>query len=262
MFTWGSRNLLGVALLAWVGALFYGLTTGGHVIGVLSMGYKHGVGDHVGYTMLMGAAFVALLLAIIAVATRDGNSEDMSALVGVEHSLAVRPPAKASTMGPLSAFGVACIALGVATSKAFLYLGLATLAVVAFEWAVLAWSDRATGDPEVNAVVRSRFLSPFEVPMMALLGGAFVVLGVSRVLLAVSEVGSVVVVVIVASLIFLGAIAIAKLRPPRSIISGVIAFGAVAVLAGGILGAAAGERDFHHGDDHGESGDHAEEGEG
>ena len=256
MFTWGSRNLFGVALLAWIGALFYGLTTGGHLVGVLSMGYKHGVGDHVGYTILMGAAFVALLLGVISVTTRDGNSEDMSALVGVEHSLAVRPPSRPAYWGPLAGLGLACIALGVATSQAFLYLGVAVIVIVIFEWGVLAWSDRATGDAEVNSVIRSRLLSPFEVPILALLGAAFVVLGLSRVLLTVSEVMSVVVVSVAATLVFATAIFIAKARPPRSIISGIIAFGAVAVLAGGIIGAANGERDFHHGEEHAEEADH------
>jgi hypothetical protein len=150
----------------------------------------------------------------------------------------------------------------VATSRAFLYLGFAVLAVTVFEWAVLAWSDRATGDPEVNSIIRSRFLSPLEVPMLALLAAAVIVLGLSRVLLAVSEVGSVVVAVVAAALIFAAAIFIAKTRAPRPVISAIVAFGAVAVLAGGVVGAAVGERDFHHGEDHSEEGDHAEEGEG
>lgn len=259
MFTWGSRNLFGIALLAYVGAIVYGLSTGGHLIGTLSMGYKFGVGDHVGYTMLMGAMFVALLLGVTSVATREGNSEDMSELIGVDHALAVRPPGRPAFWGPLAAFGVACVALGVAASQAFLYLGLAVLAVTVLEWTVLAWSDRATGDDEVNSVIRSRFLSPFEVPVLALLGIAVVVLGLSRVLLAVSKTGSVVVASVAAVLVFGAAIFIAKSRAPRPVISAIVAFGAVAVLAGGIVGAAVGERDFH-GEEHGE--DHAEEGEG
>jgi len=262
VFTWGSRNLFGVALLAYVGAIVYGLSTGGHLIGTLSMGYKNGVGDHVGYTMLMGAMFVALLLGIVSVATREGNSEDMSELIGVDHALAVRPPSRPAFWGPLAAFGLACIALGVATSQAFLYLGLAVLAVTVLEWTVLAWSDRATGDAEVNSVIRSRFLSPFEVPILALLAIAVVVLGLSRVLLAVSSAGSVIAASVVALLVFGAAIFIAKSRAPRPIISAIVAFGAVAVLAGGIVGAAVGERDFHHGEEHGEEGDHSEEGEG
>ena len=262
MFTWGSRNLFGVALLAYVGAIVYGVSTGGHLIGALSMGYKHGVGDHVGYTILMGAMFVALLLGIVSVATREGNSQDMSELVGVDHALAVRPPGQPAFWGPLAGFGLACVALGVATSQAFLYLGLAVLAVTVLEWTVLAWSDRATGDAEVNSVIRSRFLSPFEVPIFAMLGIAVVVLGLSRVLLAVSKTGSVVAASVAALFVFGAAIFIAKSRAPRQIISAIVAFGAVAVLAGGVVGAAAGERDFHHGEDHAEEGDHSEEGEG
>ncbi len=262
MFTWGSRNLFGVALLAFVGAVVYGLSTGGHIIGALSMGYKHGVGEHVGYTILMGAMFVALLLGVMSVATREGNSEDMSELVGVDHALAVRAPSRPAFWGPLAAFGLACIAVGVATSPAFLYLGFAVLTVTVLEWTVLAWSDRATGDPEVNDVIRSRFLSPMEVPILAMLGIAVIVLGLSRVLLAVSAAGSVIAAVIAAIFVFGSAIFIAKSRAPRSIISAIVAFGAVAVLAGGIVGAAVGEREFHHGEEHGEEGDHAEEGEG
>ncbi|MDH4280898.1 MAG: hypothetical protein OEW83_22755, partial [Acidimicrobiia bacterium] len=107
-----------------------------------------------------------------------------------------------------------------------------------------------------------RFLSPFEVPILALLGIAVVVLGLSRVLLAVSEVGSVVVASLAAVFVFAAAVFIAKSRAPRPIISAILAFGAVAVLAGGIVGAAVGERDFHHGEAPAEDGDHAEEGEG
>lgn len=259
MFTWGSRNLFGVALLAYVGAIVYGLSTGGHLIGTMSMGYKFGVGEHVGYTILMGVMFVALLLGIMSIATREGNSEDMSELIGVDHALAVRPPTTPAFWGPLAGFGLACIALGVATSQAFLYLGLAVLAVTTLEWTVLAWSDRATGDPEVNSVIRTRFLSPMEVPMLALLAIAVIVLGLSRVLLAVSQTGSVVVAAVAALLVFGSAVFIAKSRAPRAIISAIVAVGAVAVLAGGIVGAAVGERDFHHGE---EEGEHSEEGEG
>ncbi len=265
MFTWGSRNLLTIALFAYVGAIIHGISTGGGLIGTLSMGYKGGVGDHVGYSILMGVAFVALLLGVVTIATREGQSEDMSAAAGVDRALAVRPPSQPSYWAPMAAFGVACIALGAAVSQAFLILGLVIIAVTGMEWAMTAWSDRATGDPEVNSVIRSRMLSPFEVPMLALLGIAVVVLGVSRVLLAApSKTASTTIVVLVAAAIFGCAILFAKSRASRAVMSGVLAFGAVAVLAGGVVGAALGEREIkHHGEhseDHGD--DHDEEGEG
>lgn len=263
MFTWGSRNLLTIGLLAYVSAIFYGLVTGGDIVGVMSMGYKGGVGEHIGYTILMGAAFVAVLLGIVSIATREGDAEDMAALVGVDHALAVRPPSRPAFWGPLAAFGLACIAVGTATSAAFLWLGIAVLAVTVLQWTILAWSDRATGDDEVNSIIRNRLVAPFEIPMMALLAIAVIAIGLSRIFLAVSEVGAVVAAVVVAAFIFFGAVFIAKSRAPRAIISAFVAVGAVTVLAGGIVGAAVGERDFHHGEEeHSEDGDHAEEGDG
>ncbi len=256
MFTWGSRNLLFVALFAYLGAIVYGLSSGGDIVGTLGLGYKGGVGDHVGYSILIGVALVALLLAVVSIATREGNAEDMAAVVGVDRALAVRPPTKPSYWGPLAAFGLACMAVGVAVSQAFLILGIVVIAVTTLEWTALAWSDRATGDAEVNSVIRSRMLSPFEVPILALLGIAVVVLGLSRVFLTVSKTGSVVMAVLAASFVFGAAVASAKLKLPRSVVSALVAFGAVATLAGGIIGAVNGEREFPHGDE----GEHSEEG--
>lgn len=262
MFTWGSKYLLSVFVAAYVSALVYGVVTGGGPVGVLSFGYKGGVGEHVGYTVLMSAAFVALVLGIVSVITRDGDAEDMAALAGSEQALAVRPPAGLSIAGPLTAFGIGSLAVGVAVSKAFLYLGVAVLFVVAIQWLVQAWSERATGDDEVNNVIRNRILGPVEVPMLGMLAIAVIVLGISRVLLTVSKTGSVVVASVAAAFVFLSAILIAKSKAPRAIISAIVSFGAVSVLAGGVVGAVNGERDFHeHEEIHSEEGD-SSEGEG
>lgn len=256
MFTWGSRNLLFIALFAYLGAIVHGLSTGGSIVGTLSLGYKGGVGEHIGFTILIGASLVALVLAVVSIATREGNAEDMAAAVGADRALAVRPPTQPTFWGPLAAFGLACMAVGAAVSQAFFILGIVIIAITTLEWTALAWSDRATGDADVNSVIRSRMLSPFEVPVLALLGIAIVVLGLSRVLLTVSEAGSVVVAVVAAAFVFAVAVAAAKLKLSRAVVSALVAFGAVAVLAGGIIGAVNGERDFHHGED----GEHSDEG--
>ena len=262
MFTWGSKYLFGVSLVAFVSAIAYGLITGGGPVGVVSLGYKGGVGEHLGYTLLIGATFATLFLGIVGVITRDGDAEEMAQLAGAERTLSVRPPIGASITSPLAAFGVACLALGVAVSQAVLYLGIAVLVIVGIEWTIQAWSERATGDDEINAVIRQRVLSPFEVPMLSLLAIAVVVLGLSRVLLAVSEVGSVVIAVAAAAFVFLSAVLISKSRAPRAIISAIVTFGAVAVLVGGVVGAVVGERDFHHGEEpHADDDSVVEEGE-
>ncbi|MGF1595405.1 MAG: hypothetical protein ACFCVK_00480 [Acidimicrobiales bacterium] len=255
MFTWGSKYLFAVAGASFVGAFLYGLITGGGPIGVISLGYKGGVGEHTGYTILIAIGVVAALLGVLNVITRDGDAEAAALAAGTDQTLTVSTPALASFWGPLAAFGMACLAVGVAVSQAFFILGLVILAVVALEWTVQAWSDRATGDEQVNAVIRSRFMGPFEVPLLSLLGIAVVVLGLSRVFLALPEAGSTAVAAVVAAAIFFGAVAIAKSNAPRSIIAGVVAIGAVAVLGGGIAGAVIGEREIHHQEDgatHGE----------
>lgn len=255
MFTWGSKYLFGVSVAAFVAAMAYGLVTGGDPVGVISAGYKGGVGDHVGYTLLIAASMSALLLGTVSVIARDGDAEDMAALAGSERALAVRPPSGLSIAAPLTAFGIGSLAVGLAVSRAFLYLGIAVLLIVAIEWVVQAWSDRATGDDAVNTVIRKRMLGPIEVPMLGGLAIAVIVLGLSRILLAVSQTGSVVIAVVAAGFVFLSAVLISKAKAPRAIISAIVTFGAVAVLAGGIVGAAVGERDFHEGE-----GEHSEDG--
>ena len=53
--------------------------------------------------------------------------------------------------------------------------GLVVLAVTAVEWAVRAWAERATGDPEVNRGYPQRLIAPFEIPVLAVLVIAFLV---------------------------------------------------------------------------------------
>lgn len=243
MFTWGSKYLFGVAGVALLGAIVYGLVTGGGIVGVISVGYKGGVGEHTGYGTLLGVAAAAIGLGVLNFVTRDATVVADDSGSG---ALAIRTPRCASFWGPLAAFGLACLAIGVAVSQAFFILGVAVLAIVLLEWVILAWSDSATGDPTVNSAIRERVIGPLEVPIMASLGIAVFILGVSRVLLAVSEAGSVAVASVVAAVIFLACIALAKTQVSRAVISGVVAIGALAVLAGGIVGAVVGEREIGH----------------
>jgi hypothetical protein len=261
MFTWGSKFFFGTAAAFFLGATAYGLATGGGPVGVISMGYKGGVGEHTGYTILLSAGYCLLIAGIVSVIVRDGDAEDMSALVGSEQVVAVRPPLGLSSSPAIIAFGVACLALGISTSRLFLYLGLAAISVAGVLWVTQAWADRATGDPATNRVIRDRVVGPFEVPMLSVLTIAVVVISLSRILLAVSKVGSVVLASVAAAFVFGAAILIAKSNAPRAIVSAIVGFGVMATLVGGVIGAVEGPRDFHHGEEHGEHGeDHSDEG--
>lgn len=264
MFTWGSKYLFAVGLVALLAAAVYGLVSGGDLIGVISAGYKGGIGDHTGYTILIAVGSMALGLGLTSLLTRDGDADAGASAVGAERALSVSTPRTPSYWAPLAAFGLACLVVGVAASRAFFALGLAVLAVVGLEWAVLAWSDRATGDEEVNRTIRNRVMGPFEIPLWSILGIAFVVLGLSRVLLtAPSAAASTAVASLAAAAVFGVAVGIAKSGASRSVITGVVAVGALAILAGGIAGAINGEREIsHHGSEADSGDDHGGEGEG
>lgn len=262
MFTWGAKFFFGVGAVALVAAIAYAIITGGSPVGAISIGYKGGVGDHTGYGILLAVSAASMLMGVLSVVVRDADADDLALSAGLDTVPPAQPPRTLSYWGPITAFGVGCLIVGLAVSQAFFILGIIVMVVTLIEWTVLAWSDRATGDPEVNSVVRDRVLGPLEVPMLGTVMFGVIVIGLSRVLLAVSKTGSVVVGSLIAIVIFGGAIAMAKLEMSRRVISGLLVAGGIAVLGGGIIGAAVGEREIEHysehGSDHGEDGEHSE----
>ena len=88
---------------------------------------------------------------------------------------------------------------------------------VIVEWTVCVGVDRRTGDPEVNRSIRNRMMAPVEIPGVALLIIAFVILGLSRAFLAPGRSARTAAAITIASLILIGAVIVAvRLRaPPR-----------------------------------------------
>jgi hypothetical protein len=260
MFTWGSKYFFGLSAAALVAAVVYAVVSGGELIGGLSLGWKGGVGDHLGYAVLLGLSLALFLLGVVAVWVRDAEAEDMAVLVGAERVPQALPPTYPSYWGAVTAFAVACLVVGASVSTPFIYLGLGLLVVVLLEWAVLAWTDRATGDPAANHTLRNRLMLPIEVPLFGGIGIVVFALGVSRVLLAVSADVAVVIASLVAGAAFGLAVAFAY-RPgwfSRNAVSALVAGFAGLILVAGVVGASVGPREFeHHGE---EGGEHVEEG--
>lgn len=264
MLTWGSKYLLALSGAALFGAVVYGLVTGGDAIGVISVGYKGGVGAHLGYTILLFTCLVSLGLAMVSIVTRDGDADAMAEKAGVS-TVPALPTLSPVFWPPITAFGVACVIIGLAMNKLFFLVGLLVLIVMVVEWLITAWSDRASGDAAVNASIRARVLGPIEVPMLGLLIFGVIALAGSRVFLTVSATAAVVIGAIATTLIFGFAVLMSKRDLPRSLVSLVMVFGALAILGGGIFSAQNGIRDFeHHDAEHGvEDGDDSHgEGEG
>lgn len=253
MFTTGSKWFLGLGLVSLVLAAAYGWTTGGNGLGPLTLGYKGGVGDHLGYALLISIALAAILLGLVAVATRDAAPSALAEVAGTEVAPRLAPPAHAAYWPVLGAFGAGLVVLGLVISNVMFVIGLVLLLAVLVEWMVLAWSDQATGDPETNRLVRSRLMNPFEVPILAVLLAGGVVAAISRVLLTSSKLGAVgVATAFGIAILMIGALIATRPRLSPNVIAGALVLAAAAVLSAGVVSAARGERTIEpHGEDGG-----------
>jgi hypothetical protein len=253
MLTTGSKWFAGLGVVSLVLAAAYGWTTGGNGLGPVTLGYHGAVGDHLGYGVLVAAGVVALFLALVSVATRDADADVLARLAGTDEPPAATPPGSRTYWPLISAFGAALVALGLVAGSEMFIAGVIVLVAVLVEWMVLAWSDRATGDPATNTALRDRLMRPLEYPIAALLAIGVVLFGFSRLFLTTSANGAVAAAGVLAALIFVGGILVAA-RPsiPPTLVASVLVVAAIGTLALGVVGAARGEREFHehHEEDH------------
>lgn len=253
MFTTGSKWFFGIAGAAVVAALVYGGATNPSEVGmstftgVLTAGYKGGVGDHIGYAILLGIAGAAIFLGATVAAFRDGDADAEAELLGVAEVPEVAAPVRGSYWPVIGAFGAGLVVVGMATSAVLTGVGVAVLAAVAMEWAITAWAERSTTDDEVNSGVKRRVILPFEVPVLGALGVGLFVLAVSRILLAIPKeavyflFGGAALAVLVVAAVFA-----TRPKVSPSLIAGLCVVGALAVLAGGIVSAIVGPREIEH----------------
>jgi hypothetical protein len=252
MLTHGSKFFLGLAAFAFVVAAVYAGASGQHVVGMdtligaITLGYKGRVGDHLGYTVLIGLMFSALFLGLTFVALRDVDPEAGAQLLGTDTVPEEVAPTSVSYWPIVGAFSVGAMLLGIVVGKPLFVLGLVGVVITAAEWAIKAWADRATGDPEVNRSIRNRMMYPVEVPAIAVLGIGLFVLSISRLLLALPKGGSYAVFGLV-PVVVLGVGWLIAVRPKvsSSLIAALLLVGGLAILAGGVFGAVHGERKFH-----------------
>ncbi|MCU1455456.1 MAG: hypothetical protein JWN46_3602 [Acidimicrobiales bacterium] len=249
MFKLGSKLWYGLAAFGFLAAFVYAGASGHHAVGMetfvgaISLGYKGRVGDHLGYAVLVSLGFVSLFVGIVLSALRDADPEAAAQVVGLDTVPAVEAPRTASFWPLVGAFSLAALALGLAVDKLFFVVGLVGLAITVVEWAVRNWADRATGDPEVNRAIRHRLMFPVEIPGIALVGIGLFVLLISRVLLALPEVGSSIVFGLVpVAVLAVGALVALKPKVSSTLVAVLMLVGGMAILAGGIAAGIKGER--------------------
>ncbi len=260
MFTPGFRLFFGFTLAAVAAAAVYGVASGsaGETeyfavlnvetwVGVLSLGYKGGIGDHVGYVVLMGFAVMSALVALFLVAFRDADAESVGELMDDGQTPEPQADLEANYWPAVAAAGMGAMIVGLVTHATIFVIGLVIVAAAVFEWMLAAWADRATADPVVNRNLRNRIMRPIEYPVTAAIGVAVLVLALSRVFLTVSKFSAVMVAGSLATVIFFIAVVFAVApKISRSVIAGTVALVCVGVLVAGVVTAAMGSRDFHH----------------
>lgn len=233
MITTAGKLWFGAAAAAFGGLVVYLLATRGEWFGGLVLG-----------SIVLGA----LLLGFLAGAIRDG---DVPATAGDADVVPARRTLPAGWPA-LGAVGAGITIVGLAGGNALFFAGLGVLAVVVVEWMAQAWAERSSADHAYNHALRNRVMLPVEIPALAVLGVAVVAIPLSRVLLATPKTASVVIAIVIAALI-LGIATLISFRPrvSSSVLTTILAVGAVAVIASGIVSAVAGEREFeHHGTEH------------
>jgi hypothetical protein len=255
MVTTASKLLYPAALVALVASWAYGLGTDGQINGVLTSGLMGSVGEVAGFTVLQAIAGVLLGLAVTASVLRDADPEAQARAARLESLPPQVAPQGVSYWPVLGALSAVLAAVGLVASPVVFVMGLLGATLVMLEWTVSAWSERATGDAAVNRRIRNRLMFPIEIPVAGALAVLLMIVSVSRVFLALSKTGSSLIAIAVATVVLaLGFLVAYRPRLSKDVIAGLLAFFAVLVVAGGIISAANGTREFHE-----HEGEHVEE---
>jgi hypothetical protein len=248
------RFYIGFAVAALVGAIVAALGTNDgdpiidRVIGPLSIGWKGGIGDHLAYSVLLGVAVAAAFVGIVLTAFREADASAVAQVVDLEAAPLTRAPIGANYWPIVSVFALAVVLIGLSISSQNLAIaGGIALAAAILMWTLRAWAERATGNERANVQLYQQLVEPIRLPVLSIILIGIVAIGFSRVLLALPNTKSSAAVFGVVALVFLlGAIGVAlKPRISRSIIV-LLVFGlGLAIVVGGIVGAALGHREFH-----------------
>lgn len=198
-------------------------------------------------TVGLASAAVALwFLAGVNYYVRDCNVLDTDP-ASVESSAAARYRPDNSLWPFLFGSGVILLTVGLITSQVVVTLGFILLLAAGIEWAVQAWSERTSSDPDHNAEVRLRTLGPLEFPLFGAIGMGVLIYAFSRMMLWFTQENTVALFAIVAGIVLVIGFLLAFKPSIRSgAIGGILVVAALAVVAGGVATALDGPREIHH----------------
>ncbi len=214
-----------------------------------------GGGDHFGATLLVTVVIGALAFAYVT-STRPITDNELEPLAPDDapppllQPVTPGPSAGASAFPLLAAVGLVATAVASTIGGPALYLGLALLLVAAGGWLGQAFTEHPLATPRLEDRVSRRTTNPFTYPVLGVLLGAVVALSVSRLYLTITEEAAIVVSGLVATVLFVGCLALASGRNTgRRLTGGLAGLALVSVIGAGAASAARGERVIEH---HGE----------
>lgn len=209
--------------------------------------YMAGIGgDRQGDIVLISFALGFGLLSWVAASRRvDDVAPDFDPSTSPDRTPVLKPgPAASPSTYPLvAALGAGVMATSAAFGPYFLLLGVVVLVFGLLGWLGQVWREHPSWTPAVGDTFSTRVLSPFALPLTAVLIGIVVVISVSRILLNVTPHAAVAVSLVIASVVFIGCTAAAlgtQLSPKLLGIMAAIAM--VAVVAAGITTGVRGNR--------------------
>lgn len=207
-------------------------------------------GDRVAYVLLVGFSIAFGLLAWVATGRRvddEAPTFEPSSRPGRIPVDGPGPAAGPSTHPLVVSLGVAVAATSAAFGAVFLLLGVAIAVLGLSGWFGQVWREHPSWTPAVGEKVSTRVVSPFALPLSAVLLGLVVVGSVSRILLNVSINAAVVVSLVLAAAVFAGCTVAAlgtKLTP--RLLGGVSGVAMTALVVAGITAGVRGVREEHH----------------
>lgn len=236
MFNLGSRAFFAIAA----------------VMGVVGVIFQFSSADRLATALLILGAVASGLLGLTALAA-VGPGDRASALVGIQSPLAGRAP-QGSLAPMLLAGGAAVAGIGMVLGPVAYVLGGVVALFGAISWFITSWREHPAYVPTSSQRLSDRLGAPIGMPVLVLLLIGFIVVCVSRILLAVSKDGSVVVAGVAALLVITGGVTLAaRPRLDKRLLGGLAALAVVALVVVGIVGQAKGERKFGEGEGHGEA---------
>lgn len=209
--------------------------------------YNIGGDDRVGVTLLLFLMGTAALSGIV---VAGAGLKDRALFVAEGAPITDVPVGVANTPRPsswplLGAVAAGLMVVGMAVGPGFVVGGLLAAVVAAGGWLGQAWRESAGWDASKSRRLDERYVAPLGIPIGTFIIAAIIVIAISRILLAVSKEGSVVIAIVMAVLVLaMFAILASRQHVSKGVMTAIVAITGIGLVGAGVAAAAIGERDI------------------